>query len=75
MTTLKAAKDQLASIGIRLEPKNEWGEYRVTYAAMKRTHEKTERSAYYTADLEDAIATGFEMAGEKMKARAWKGEQ
>lgn len=55
--SLKAAKATLAPLGISITYSADYGEYRV-YPKGGRG----EGAAYYTDDLEDAVATGREMA-------------
>lgn len=58
--TVKEAIAYCKDNGIRLERK--WGEYRVTLTKWVNGMMTTEDRAYYTDDLEDAIATGLVMA-------------
>jgi hypothetical protein len=66
VTTLKAAKAELAAIGVTLTKKD--GEHRVNLAGG------LEASAYYTDNLTDAVATGKKMRkqGAVVRPYTWK---
>jgi hypothetical protein len=58
----KAAKAELAKLGIDLRANVEWNEYQVKYR-----DDKNPKHGYHTDDLEDAVATGKKMAEHKHK--------
>lgn len=64
MTTLKTAKAAMSSIGISLTKTD--GEYRVAHKGTKR--DDTYSEAYFTSDIDDAVATGRAMALNLMPA-------
>lgn len=57
---MKSIKKQLKDIGINLVFNEEYEEYQVNFIDGK------EATAYYTSDLEDALATGIDMAKRKL---------
>jgi hypothetical protein len=54
--TIKKAKEILRPLNITFNSVVETGEYRVNFVGGK------EESAYYDTDIEDALATGIQMA-------------
>lgn len=57
MQTLKGAKALLRPYSMTITKKD--GDYRVNFSGGK------EESAYYTNDIDDAVATGIDMAQRK----------
>ena len=56
----KAAKMELAKVGVDLKIDREWDEYQVYPVGL--TAERREAVKYHTDDLEDAVSTGKVMA-------------
>jgi len=54
---LAAARAQLAAVGMAIQHRREWGEYRVY-----RKGDRNPDHGYFTPDLDDALATGLSMA-------------
>lgn len=61
---LTAARSILSQLGCTLKVDD--GEYRVTL----KNHPRPEAIAYYTGDLEDAVATGKAMAAQYKREEA-----
>lgn len=63
---LRQARDELRPLGLRIMAKNATAEFRVSYASIPpgRGRDFLESTAYYTTDLEDAVATGKRMSQE-----------
>lgn len=62
MLTVKEARQRCEVNRVRLQYNQ--GEYRVTLIEWPNNHPDTEKRAYYTDDLEDAVLTGAQMRRE-----------
>lgn len=68
--SLSEAKQILKNFGITIS-KTPWHEYRVAPGSkFQMLRQETEECAYYSPDLEDAIATGKLMAAELERKRS-----
>lgn len=59
MLTVREARQRCEFYGVRLQYNQ--GEYRVTLIEWPNNHPDTEKRAYYTDDLEDAVLTGAQI--------------
>lgn len=62
--SLAAARNVLGPLGLEIKLSSEWGEFRVNFKGGR------EATAYYTDDLDDAVATGRAMAENKSGRRS-----
>lgn len=61
MLTKREAQERNRINNVRMQWSAEWQEYRVTLMEWPCNDKRTEKRAYYTNDLEDAVLTGAEM--------------
>ena len=66
--TIKKTLTKLKALGCKARWSSEWQEYRVTLPNLPPKRE--EAIAYYTADPEDAVATGAHMVRTQLEIEA-----